>query len=67
MHRIQMVWTVLGLLAAGLAQGQDLTGIWRGQFRSNNRMMQLMNIDDRYKFEVQIDQRGKSFNGVTYS
>ena len=34
-----------------LGYGQDLTGIWRGQFRSNNRMMQLMNIDDRYKFE----------------
>lgn len=50
-----------------LAVGQDLTGIWRGQFRSNNRMLQLMNIDDRYKFEVQLDQNGKAFKGVTYS
>jgi hypothetical protein len=56
------------LLGTGIISfGQDLTGIWRGQFRSNNRMMQLMNIDDRYKFEVQLDQRGKAFTGVTYS
>jgi hypothetical protein len=54
---------VLGLVGTG----QDLTGIWRGQFRSNNRMMQLMNIDDRYKFEVQIAQRAKAFQAVTYS
>jgi len=47
--------------------GQDLTGVWRGQFRSNNRTLQLMNIDDRYKFEVQLAQRGKAFKGVTYS
>ncbi|KIC93743.1 hypothetical protein [Flavihumibacter solisilvae] len=62
--------TALLLLLSILAlntQAQDLTGIWRGQFRSNNRMMQLMNIDDRYKFEVQIDHRGKEFKGVTYS
>ncbi|MFT4023380.1 MAG: hypothetical protein QM664_06320 [Flavihumibacter sp.] len=59
--------TALGLLLAGMASGQDLTGIWRGQFQQNNRVAQLMNIDDRYKFEVQIDQRGKAFNGVTYS
>jgi hypothetical protein len=49
------------------SMGQDLTGIWRGQFISNNRMMQLMNIEERYKFEVQLDQHGKSFDGVTYS
>ncbi|ULQ54005.1 hypothetical protein [Flavihumibacter fluvii] len=56
------------LIASGLVgYGQDLTGIWRGQFRSNNRMMQLMNIDDRYKFEVQIAQRAKAFQAVTYS
>ncbi len=48
-------------------RAQDLTGVWRGHFRSNNRMLQLMNLDDRYKFEVQLDQRGKAFKGVTYS
>ncbi|WP_332735107.1 hypothetical protein [Flavihumibacter sp.] len=59
---------LLLLLFAGTAlHAQDLTGIWRGHFRSNNRMLQLMNIDDRYKFEIQLDQRGKAFKGVTYS
>jgi hypothetical protein len=53
-------------------QAQDLTGIWRGSFRSNsdpttNKLMELMGADDRYKFEVQIDQKDKTFGGVTYS
>ena len=51
------------------AIGQDLTGIWRGHFRSaGNRMIeQLLGEEDRYKFEVQLDQKSKHFNGVTYS
>lgn len=51
------------------AIGQDLTGIWRGHFRSaGNRMIeQLLGEEDRYKFEVQLDQRSKQFSGVTYS
>src|SRR4030095_10195097 len=31
------------------------------------RLMELMGEDDRYKFEVQLDHRNKSFDGVTYS
>lgn len=48
---------------------QDLTGIWRGNFRSStrNRMMEMLGQDERYKFEVQVDQQGKKFSGVTYS
>lgn len=48
---------------------QDLTGIWRGGFRSTakNRLMEMLGQDDRYKFEVQIDQKDKRFSGVTYS
>ncbi|GAO45659.1 hypothetical protein [Flavihumibacter petaseus] len=64
---MKTVLLLFGLFLGFLANAQDLTGVWRGQFRSNDRMMQLMNVDNRYKFEVQIDQRGKSFNGVTYS
>jgi len=63
--RLILLGFLIGLGTIGF--GQDLTGIWRGQFRSNNRMMQLMNIDDRYKFEVQIAQRAKAFQAVTYS
>jgi hypothetical protein len=47
---------------------QDLTGIWRGSFVSaDNKMSDLLSLEDRYKYEVQIDQRGHAFNGVTYS
>lgn len=51
------------------ASAQDLTGIWRGGFRSmnRNRLMEMLGQDDRYKFEVQIDQKDKAFAGVTYS
>ena len=51
------------------AAGQDLTGIWRGHFKqAGNRMIeQLLGEEDRYKFEIQLDQNGKQFNGVTYS
>lgn len=53
-------------------QAQELTGIWRGNFRrtplaSNGRMLELLGGDERYKFEVQIDQNNKNFKGVTYS
>lgn len=48
---------------------QELTGIWRGGFRSQGqaRLMEMLGQDERYKFEVQIDQQGKRFEGVTYS
>ena len=53
-------------------QAQELTGIWRGNFRrtpvsSNGHLMELLGGDERYKFEVQIDQKKKAFQGVTYS
>jgi len=47
---------------------QDLTGIWRGSFVSaDNKMSDLLSLEDRYKYEVQIDQHGHAFDGVTYS
>ncbi|MGZ5254591.1 MAG: hypothetical protein ACXWV4_09580 [Flavitalea sp.] len=59
---------VIGCLLSFTVQAQDLSGIWRGHFRSaNGRMLQMLGEDDRYKFEVQIDQRSKNFTGVTYS
>ena len=27
----------------------------------------IYGIEDRYKFEIQLDQRNKNFSGVTYS
>lgn len=68
------MFTRLFLLAVFSVAGygvaaQDLTGIWRGHFRSanNSRLMDSLGIVDRYKFEVQLDQEEKKFQGVTYS
>ncbi|HVU84956.1 MAG TPA: hypothetical protein VHC50_08950 [Puia sp.] len=56
---------VLGMPHPG--NGQDLTGIWRGHFRSNEGFERLMGADDRYKIEVQIAQTRSIFQAVTYS
>jgi hypothetical protein len=52
-----------------MTSAQDLTGIWRGHFKSQNysKLLDSLGIDDRYKFETQIEQNNKSFTGVTYS
>jgi hypothetical protein len=51
-----------------LLQAQDVTGIWQGHFRSAGSSATRNSIfDDRYRFEVQIAQNGKAFEGVTYS
>jgi hypothetical protein len=62
------IFLYLTLLFTGFAaNAQDLTGIWRGSFQSADGISNLLNSDDRYKFEIQIDQRNKKFEGVTYS
>src|SRR5687768_6555734 len=52
-----------------VSNAQDLTGIWRGHFKSANynRLLDSLGLEDRYKFETQINQSNKSFEGVTYS
>ncbi|HXB91518.1 MAG TPA: hypothetical protein VNU72_04480, partial [Puia sp.] len=59
-----------------MLRAQDITGIWRGHFGSSTIMARsggndsahsAWGFDERYKFEVQIAQRGKQFGGVTYS
>ena len=65
---MRRIFTLL-LSFTGLAAGaQDMTGIWRGTFiSSDKKMMDLFNVEDKYKYEVQLDQHNKSFTGVTYS
>ncbi len=46
---------------------QDITGIWQGHFRSKLTSKLSTIFDDRYRCEVQIAQKGKQFEGVTYS
>jgi hypothetical protein len=49
-------------------QAQQLTGIWRGHFRSNDDIERLSSgYDDRYKIEVQIVQTKNHFQAVTFS
>lgn len=50
-----------------MGRAQDVTGVWRGHFRSNNTELRSSLFDDRYKFEVQIAQTNKAFEAVTYS
>ena len=42
-----------------LSSAQDLTGIWRGYFITDN--------GTQYRFETQIQQTNNSLSGVTYS
>jgi hypothetical protein len=71
----RLLWFVL-LTAPAVLRAQDITGIWRGHFGSSTIMARsggndsahsAWGFDERYKFEVQIAQRGKQFGGVTYS
>jgi len=65
---MRIIFTLVVFLLSAPLFSQDLTGIWRGSFVSaDNKMTDLFNLEDRYKYEVQIDQRGKAFSGVTYS
>ena len=60
--------SVLIAASSVYAGAQDLSGIWRGSFHSSgSKMMEIFRDDDRYKFEVQLDQKSKAFKGVTYS
>ena len=64
---MRKTFTFLFILAAGLANAQDLTGVWHGHFRGNNLSTRSSLIEDRYKFEVQIAQHEKHVEAVTYS
>ncbi|HZI54462.1 MAG TPA: hypothetical protein VFD56_12185 [Chitinophagaceae bacterium] len=64
---MRVVIFILLTLVSFVAGAQDLTGIWRGHFKSTNKLYDSLGIDDRYKFETQIEQNSKSFSGVTYS
>jgi hypothetical protein len=66
---------VLNGSSIAIIHAQDLTGIWRGHFRSNDGVERLVEsydgrykiYDDRYKMEVQIAQTRNQFQAITYS
>jgi hypothetical protein len=73
----RLVYCVALLNGSSMAivHAQDLTGIWRGHFRSNDGIERLVEsydgrykvYDDRYKMEVQIAQVHNQFEAITYS
>lgn len=63
---MRMKFTLLNLfiLLSFISNAQDLTGIWRGYFVQNTFGI----YEDRYKFEIQIEQTNtNAIKGVTYS
>src|SRR5215469_8634493 len=64
---MRRICLLLIFFAPVLLQAQDITGIWQGHFRSTVSEARNSILDDRYRIEVQIAQRGKLFEGVTYS
>jgi hypothetical protein len=65
---MRFLFIFASVLYCSLLGAQDLTGIWRGSFNSSDNVYSSLNIYDRYKFEVQIDDNKKpTFTGVTYS
>ncbi len=66
--RIVLSFLLTNFFAVSILRAQDLTGIWRGHFRSSDIAERVTgNYDDRYKMEVQIAQTRNHFQAVTYS
>jgi hypothetical protein len=73
--RLVYCLALLNVSSIAVIHAQDLTGIWRGHFRSNDGVERLVEsydgkykiYDDRYKMEVQIAQTHNQFEAVTYS
>jgi len=65
---MQRLFLLLLTIAPFFLRAQDLTGVWQGHFASDDEGRQSSStLEDRYKFEVQIAQRGKTIEAVTYS
>lgn len=54
-----LLFCLFGPVAHFTTNAQNLTGIWRGNFITEN--------NSNYKFELQIKQNGSSVSGVSYS
>ena len=68
LFRILSFSILMFCLRPDIIQAQQLTGIWRGHFRSNDDIERLSSgYDDRYKIEVQIAQTKNHFQAVTFS
>ncbi|MCU0375052.1 MAG: hypothetical protein MUF24_07070 [Chitinophagaceae bacterium] len=59
----RIFWAVIGFLPL-FAAAQNLTGIWRGTFYNP---MDLQLGGSKYRYEVQLNNKGREVKGVTYS
>jgi len=64
---MRSIFTLLSFFIIGFIHAQDITGVWQGHFRANNVATRSSFFDERYKFEVQIAQRDKTLEAITYS
>jgi hypothetical protein len=66
---MRFIFTLLSLLLlVSSLDAQKLTGIWRGYFTSSPMSSGLNLQEERYKYEIQIEQlANNSISGVTYS
>ena len=65
---MRFIFTLFSLLLITTLDAQKLTGIWRGYFTSSPMSSGLNLQEERYKYEIQIEQlSNNSINGVTYS
>src|SRR5574338_300285 len=56
---LRWAFLLFSFLICSISYSQNLTGIWRGYFITEN--------DDQYKFELQLEQKGSRISGVSYS
>lgn len=59
----RIFWALVGFLPL-CAAAQNLTGIWRGTFYNP---MDLQLGGSKYRYEVQLNNKGREVKGVTYS
>lgn len=60
----QFLAIIFNFFICSIVFSQDLTGVWRGSFYN---IREVMMGGSRYRYEVQIDNKGKGVKGVTYS
>jgi hypothetical protein len=54
------------LVTPFLLHAQDITGVWQGHFQPAGNSARSSPFTDRYRIEVQVAQKGKILEGVTY-
>jgi hypothetical protein len=59
-----LLWCFLSFMLTGALYAQNITGIWRGTFYNPT---EIAMGGSKYRYEVQINNKGREAKGVTYS